>query len=294
MKQLQTLSDALCDLLKQIDRTDLRLIIGGGFGIYLKIKHVRQAAAQTIIDPLFWPEERSTNDLDLFLRPELLVDSARLKPLAQAISNLDYEVVPTAKKYQFIKAASKKAEGATIKIDILTGPQAAFTNKGLRVDNRRVHPKPSVDLHAHPVDAALTLERDLAAVNVSGTLSSGKPWTGEVFLPHPFTFAMMKLFAFRDRLTVEPDEEKAQYHALDLYSILGTATEDEWNQGLRLRDEFRDHSSVIEAGGIVREYFAAPEQMGIIRLKESNYYRDDFKLRDFSSGLLELLQVRKF
>jgi hypothetical protein len=291
MKQLQTLSDGLCDLLKQIEGTDIRLIIGGGFGIYLKAEHVRKLDARTLIDPQFWPEARSTNDLDLFLRPELIVDSARLKPLAQAISDLDYKPVPGAEKYQFIKSADGGTEAAKLKIDILTGPRAAFSNTGVRVDDRRVRPRPSVDLHAHPVDEAPTLERNLLPVTVSGTLSSGKPWTGEVFLPHPFTFVMMKLFAFRDWLKKNTDQEKAQYHALDVYSIVATTTEEEWKQALTLRDEFQQHPFVIEAAHIGHEYFARPEQMGLIRLQESRYYRDDFKLRDFTSILLELFSV---
>ena len=49
------------------------------------------------------PEPRSTNDLDLFLRPELIIQSAKLKPLAEAISRLGYQVVAEAEKYQFTK-----------------------------------------------------------------------------------------------------------------------------------------------------------------------------------------------
>jgi hypothetical protein len=44
-----------------------------------------------------WPEPRSTNDLDLFLRPELLIESSKLKLLVSAIAELGYEVVPGAK-----------------------------------------------------------------------------------------------------------------------------------------------------------------------------------------------------
>jgi hypothetical protein len=69
----------LCELLKQIEGTEIKLVIGGGFGIYLKVDLVRKLNARTLIDPEFWPETRSTNDLDLFLRPELLVDSTRLR-----------------------------------------------------------------------------------------------------------------------------------------------------------------------------------------------------------------------
>ena len=291
MNQLQTLSDALCDLLQQIKDAGIKLIVGGGFGIYLKVEHVLQLKARTMIDPQFWPEARSTNDLDLFLRPELLVDSARLKPLAQAIADLNYKPVPGGEKYQFIKPAGSGTQAANLKIDILTGPRAAFSESTLRVDDRRVRPRPSVGLHAHPVDEAPTLERNLLPVTVSGTLSSGKPWTGDVFLPHPFTFVMMKLFAFRDWFKRNTDQEKAEYHALDVYSIVATTTEEEWNQALKLHDEFQQHPSVIEAAHIAHEYFAQPKQMGLIRLQESRYYRDDFNLRDFSSVLLELFAL---
>ncbi|NLE38702.1 MAG: hypothetical protein GX621_11815 [Pirellulaceae bacterium] len=75
---MPTLETALIDLLHETREEDLRLIIGGGYGIYLKREHVRELGVRTLLRE--WPEARSTNDLDLFLRPELLVDSMRLKP----------------------------------------------------------------------------------------------------------------------------------------------------------------------------------------------------------------------
>jgi len=45
-----------------------------------------------------------------------------------------------------------------IKIDILTGPQSRFHGTRVKADTRRARPKPSVGIHAHPVDEALTLE----------------------------------------------------------------------------------------------------------------------------------------
>ena len=73
-----------------------------------------------------------------------------------------------------------------------------------------------------------------------------------------------------------------------MYSIVATTTEEEWEQALRLREEFRQHPFVIEAGRIVKEHFAQPTQFGLIRVQESRYYRQDFKLADLSSALLEL------
>ena len=83
MITIPDLQTALLDLLHEMQGTDIHFIIGGGYGIYLRTDHVLQTGARTLFQE--WPEARSTNDLDLFLRPELLIDSAKLKPLAEAI-----------------------------------------------------------------------------------------------------------------------------------------------------------------------------------------------------------------
>ena len=96
MITIPDLQTSLLDLLREAQGTDIKLIIGGGFGIYLKTDLVQRLGMRTLLRE--WAEPRSTNDLDLFLRPELLIDSAKLKPLAEAILRLDYQVVPGAEK----------------------------------------------------------------------------------------------------------------------------------------------------------------------------------------------------
>jgi hypothetical protein len=100
-------------------------------------------------------------------------------------------------------------------------------------------------------------------------------------------FAMMKLFAFRDRLD-DANKEFGRYHALDLYAILATTTEEEWRYALKLRDRYGDQPYVVEAGRLVSEYFSALDRLGMIRLKESSYYRPDLQLDEFMSVLHEL------
>jgi hypothetical protein len=184
MITIPDLQTSLLDLLHEMEGTDVKLIIGGGFGIYLKTEHVQRPGIRTLLHE--WPEPRSTNDLDLFLRPELLIESAKLEPMAEAIARLGYQVVPGAEKYQFVKSGPAGAEEGSVKIDILTGPQSRFQGTKVKA--------------AHPVDEALTLEEGLLRKTLEGKLSSGESWQAEVFLPHPYTFSMMKLFAFRDRL----------------------------------------------------------------------------------------------
>ncbi len=279
------LQTSLLDLLHEMEGTDIKLIIGGGFGIYLRTDHVRRLGMRTLLRE--WPEPRSTNDLDLFLRPELLIESAKLKPLAEAINRLGYKVVTGAEKYQFVKPGPGGAEAGSIKIDLLTGPQIRFHGTRVRVDTRRARPNPSVGIHAHPVDEALTLEEGLLRKTLAGKMSSGAPWHGEVFLPHPYTFSLMKLFAFRDRLD-DADKEFGRYHALDLYTILATTIEEEWEHALRLRGQHRKQPYPMEAGTLVSEHFSALDRLGMIRLRESPYYRPELQLDEFMSALREM------
>ena len=131
MITIPDLQTALLDLLHEAQGTDVKLIIGGGYGIYLKTDHVRQMEVRTLFKE--WPEPRSTNDLDLFLRPELLIESVKIKPLAEAITMLGYKVVTGAEKYQFVKPGPGGAEAGSIKIDILTGSQSCFEGHRLGI-----------------------------------------------------------------------------------------------------------------------------------------------------------------
>ena len=129
MITIADLQTSLLDLLHEIEGSEIKVIIGGGFGIYLKVAHVAKEGRRTLWRE--WPEPRSTNDLDLFLRPELLIESKKLKPMAEAIARLGYQVVSGAEKYQFVKPGLGSADAGSVKIDILTGPQSRF--QGTRV-----------------------------------------------------------------------------------------------------------------------------------------------------------------
>jgi hypothetical protein len=100
----------------------------------------------------------------------------------------------------------------------------------------------------------------------------------------------MKLFAFKDRLN-DLNKEFGRYHALDLYAIIATTGEEEWRYALKLRDQMRKHPYVQEAGRLVSEYFSSLDRLGIIRIRESPYYRPQLQLDEFMSTLLELFPL---
>jgi len=285
MNLLPDLRMSLLDLLHELRDAGIPLIVGGGFGIVLRVENARVPGQRTLLRE--WPEPRSTNDLDLFLRPELLIHAGRLTALRNAVAALGYTPVPGAENYQFARKGASGSEVGGVKIDLLTGPASSFAGTSVKADARRARPVPSVGIHAHPVDEAPTLEEGLLPMTLKGTLSSGGPWQCAVLLPNAYTFLMMKLCAFHDRLN-DSTKDLGRYHALDLYSIMATTTESEWRQATALRDRMEGHPQAARAGALVAKLFASPEALGALRLRESPYYRPQLQLADFLSALHEL------
>src|ERR1700730_15588585 len=90
---------SLLDLLHELEGRGVPITVGGGFGLYLKRQHLARTGERTLFDEL--PEPRSTNDLDLFLRAEVIADLARTRGVADAIRRLGYTVVEAVKFLQW-------------------------------------------------------------------------------------------------------------------------------------------------------------------------------------------------
>ena len=98
---------------------------------------------------------------------------------------------------------------------------------------------------------------------------------------------MMKLFAYRDR-SGDADKEFGRYHALDLYSVIAMMTEPEWEESLRFRDANAGTQMPLEAGKIVSQHFATPTSPGILRMRESKYFRPALQVDDFIAAIRKL------
>jgi hypothetical protein len=238
MNQMPELRTALLDLLVATQSANLRLILGGGYGLFLKREYVRSLGVPTLLQ--VWPEARSTNDLDVFLRADLLIDSKRLKPLRESLTVLGYQVIQGAEHYQFVRPGP-------LKIDLLTGPASQFANSKVKVDERRASPRPSEKIHAHITNEAIALEEGLITIPVEGVTSTGTHEKSDIAIPHPFTYLLMKLHAYRDQLN-DTKKDNGAYHAMDLYAIIAMTTEPEWNQAKQFRQKYADVPEVQEAG----------------------------------------------
>ena len=282
------LRTSLLDLLHELRDQPIPLILGGGYGLYLKQVHLQDTlSSPTLIPGELWPAPRATGDLDVLLQTEVVVDSERMRLIRAALDRLGYTAIPGAEYMQFIK---RLGSGRIVKVDLLTGPLGPYADDPrVKVDDRRVRPRPSVNLHAHRTDEALAFQEHTMAIPVTGALSTGDLHEATVHVPPAFTLLLMKLHAFRDRCN-DDQKQFARHHALDIYRIAAMMVEQEFVQTRLLATEHQDHLPFIEASRIAREHFASDESLGSLRLREHKLWTEDMALHKFLSALRDLFR----
>jgi hypothetical protein len=283
------LKTSLLDLLHELGNQPMPLILAGGYGLYLKQVHLQETlSSPTLIPGDLWPAPRATEDLDVLLRTEVLVDADRMRSIRAALDRLGYVAIPEAKYMQFVKTLGA---GRFVKIDLLTGPLGTFAEDSrIKVDDRRVRLRKSVQLHAHRTEEALGFQEDTLAIPVIGALSSGEAYEAVVHVPQAFTLLLMKLHAFRDRCQ-DAEKDMARHHALDLYRIVAMMTEAEFQ---RTEQQVRRHQAspvVVEARRIVTDSFSSAESLGSLRLREHSLWNQTMALASFLSAMKGLFLI---
>ena len=287
MAWMDPLAANLLDLLFELRELPVPLTIGGGFGLYLKRMWLDETRERTLFSQL--PMSRATNDLDLFVRADVLCDLQSMKAVAAALDRLGYEVVPEAKYMQWKKHFDLHGQDREIKVDLLVGPLGQFRER-LHVKGVRARPIGPIKLHAHTVEEAVHIDESPVTLTISGNRSNGEPAEAQIHVPQPFTYLMMKLFAFRDR-KMDEDKDLGRHHALDLYTIVAMQVESDYQESLRLGNLYAVDTHVETAREIIRSDFAEPASIGVIRLREHPLFRPEFPIPDFLAVLNEIFHA---
>jgi hypothetical protein len=277
----------LLDLLFELRERRVPLTIGGGFGLYLKRMRIDETRERTLFSQL--PMPRATNDLDLFIRADVLCDLGSMKAVTAALDRLGYKAVPEAQYMQWKRHIDLHGHDREIKVDLLVGPLGQFRDR-LHVKGVRARPLGAIKLHAHTLEEAVHIDQSPAMITVSGNRSNGQFSELQIHLPQPFTYLMMKLFAFRDRKD-DADKDLGRHHALDLYTIVAMQTEAEYQESLRLAGLYRQDRHVETARGIIRSDFAEPASIGVLRLREHSLFRPEFPVSEFIGVLKDIFQA---
>jgi hypothetical protein len=276
-------------LARKLDEHGIRLIVGGGYGLLLRTEHIRLNGARTRFEEL--PGTRSTDVVDIFLGAEIITNPAKTSLIRAALDELGYKPVEGALYYQFVQPIEYAGLPRGVKIDLLAAPVAETEVRKVKQDERRIRPLGAKGLHAHTTPEALTVEDHALSVDI------GEDETQLlVYVPHPFSYLLLKLFALRDQLDNE-EKKYGAYHAFDIYRTIGMMTAEEWEEALSIRRRFLESEPVVEAGILVRELFANLESPGMIRLRDHARTIGESlspeNLRDVISDLHELLAEKQ-
>jgi hypothetical protein len=80
-------------------------------------------------------------------------------------------------------------------------------------------------------------------------------------------------------------------HALDLYTIVGMMTEDEYEAARKLAQDHAGDVHVQKAREIVREDFASATSLGIVRLREHLLFRPVFLVQEYLDTLKDAFRA---
>lgn len=132
-------------LANKLQKDNLKLIIGGGYGLILKHEYLRKQESRTRFTQL--PEDRSTNDIDIFLNTEIITSAEKIEKVRDALQELGYE--PVADYFQFAVAVGEQKHELKVKIDLLAPPVSDDERNLVKISKFRIRPKDARNIHAY-------------------------------------------------------------------------------------------------------------------------------------------------
>ncbi len=209
------------------------------------------------------PEVRSTNDLDMFLTTDVIVDLPKAKAVLEAVQRLEFAAVEKKENFQFIKTFQRDRQSLEVKIDFLTPmPDNPAALRILDIQDRRVRNKRSGGIHAFKTEEAIAVEDNPIPIVLAGVRTTGEEFSGQVYLPQAYAYLLMKLFAFHDWEIKKQNPGYSRKHALDLYNIAAMMTEEELAAAEQASSIYQHKPEAQEAASIVQGFFARTTDLG--------------------------------
>ncbi|BDI33833.1 hypothetical protein CCAX7_58840 [Capsulimonas corticalis] len=288
---------ALLDIYYELRETQIRPIIIGGLGIYLRARDVFEREVTTLT-PL--APARATQDIDMVLRPETILRPELRSSFQHMLATLKFRVIKTRAYWQYKRLHYYHEQ----KLDLHTWAPTEESQSSYQIVNEKlISLDPNAMLDAHIANEAIGANEFATAIRCSGYRSEGAFYECAAFVAHPFTLAVMKLLAYRDfahkTATAELSAEEArtnlqfvQKHALDIYILLSTITEEEWEHAKELAAHYSNISIFHNAKTVVREAFSELDAPGMVQMRTSLDATPEMQFEAAPSLLNELFGVR--
>jgi hypothetical protein len=205
-----------------------KMLLTGGYALYLKqswLQELGQQASRIAIPFDRWPDQtpRATKDFDLITTLEMLTARADQEAIDAVLKQHIFEPSPGNERWQFRRTAEP---GAEITIDFHS-PVPTAGRAGLRINARRVQPKPS--LNGIGIHGRANQEAEFALHAPFQFEHQGL----QVRIPNAAALVTMKLAAVRDRMALAKadrtsfETEQSRKHANDVFRAVAMVTREE-------------------------------------------------------------------
>jgi hypothetical protein len=158
-----------------------------------------------------------------------------------------------------VKKIDYRSTPVDLKFDFLA---PSVVDPAIKMDARRIRLRTLHGFHARNTPEAITIGEATATIDL-GTAEH----PARVDLPHPFTYLVLKLFAFRDQHD-NAEKDYGRHHAFDIYTTIALITESEWTEAIEIRRRYATEGILKEATQIATELFGSPTSIGMLRLVE--------------------------
>lgn len=271
---------ALWPLMSQATGT---LLIAGGYGLFLKQLWLRDrqedATLRHVVPLERWinASPRATNDLDLVMGLDLLVDAQNRDTIHQALQDRGFEV--NKPKWQFVKRLD---EYRKIQVDLHSPipdePQTGFKVDRIRVRSSKKSP-PLQNVHGRTNAEADGCELLPFTIQVAHL---------DVLVPNPVTWCVMKITAMAERLAKSQADEvapaqrasaraHAEKHARDLFRIVAMTTRQEAEQADKVINYLRTRPAYLRAQEIRTTHMPADATGPVLPFVADAWRNDDLR-----------------
>jgi hypothetical protein len=244
----------LAQLATGLEPSGVRLYVAGGLALLLREAHLNRVQAETRIPDVV--RGRATEDVDVVLTRELVLDETSLATIRDEVDALGLTDVPGRERMQFVPAEERDLEEWSTKVEFLAPPVDGAYEDGVAVSASR-----RSRIAGWKTPEALTIEEYPLEV----TLSSSGP---SVYVPNAFTMLVMKLAAMADYIEHGKYVPKAQNHAVDILRSVGLMTREDWETALDLVARYGREAPVVAAARAAAQYVSGGETQGIVLIKD--------------------------
>lgn len=265
----------LIELQKSLDQEDVEFVIGGGLSLYIRQVYHYQTHSDRYP---FIIQSRSTEDIDVFLNSDVIVDSKKINKLKAVLLKLGYAPSKKAQCFQFHRNLDFLGKSQTIKIDLLAAPPKDEDQDKVKINSPRIRPKECTQIHAFLTKEAICVDYGKIPVKIS---ENNKSEIIQIFIPSAFNYLIFKLFAFNDRKDrSDLQSDFGRHHAFDIFATVCRMDENDWDNAKNHYRTFYNLEIIKNACDIRKKYFSDKFQVGSLRIRESENYKIQKKIFD--------------